>query len=138
MAAHCSICAWKLARAEEPGGPQCVGLQRAGHDRVTEHTAQSGSMSGQGTWSSTLTGDADSRVRSPCDGGRLSLGSCEAVWMENTRRAYSSVCVCAHLEPAPPAVLAHDGFFFTSALWPGQPWAQEGDGCPAAGSRARV
>ena len=96
MAAHCSICAWKLARTEEPGGPQCVGLQRAGHDRATEHTAQPRLHVRPRTWSSTLTRDADSRVRLPCDGGQVSLGSCEAVWMENTRRVYSSVCVCAH------------------------------------------
>ena len=24
--------------AEEPGGPQYIGLQRAGHDRATDHT----------------------------------------------------------------------------------------------------
>ena len=32
MATHCSILAWKIPRAEEPGGLQPMGLQRAGHD----------------------------------------------------------------------------------------------------------
>ena len=34
MATHCSILAWKIPRAEEPGGLQPMGLQRAGHDWV--------------------------------------------------------------------------------------------------------
>ena len=38
MATHCSILAWKIPLTEEPGGLQSMGLQRVGHDRVTEHT----------------------------------------------------------------------------------------------------
>jgi len=32
MATHSSILARKIPWTEEPGGPQCVGLQRVGHD----------------------------------------------------------------------------------------------------------
>ena len=32
MATHCSILAWKVSWTEEPGGLQCMGLQRVGHD----------------------------------------------------------------------------------------------------------
>ena len=32
MAPHSSILAWKILWAEEPGGLQSMGLQRAGHD----------------------------------------------------------------------------------------------------------
>ena len=32
MATRSSILAWEVARAEEPGGLQSVGLQRAGRD----------------------------------------------------------------------------------------------------------
>ena len=39
MATHSSILAWKIPRTEEPGGLQSMGLQRAGHNWVTEHTA---------------------------------------------------------------------------------------------------
>ena len=35
MATHSSILAWRSPRTEEPGGLQCVGSQRIGHDRVT-------------------------------------------------------------------------------------------------------
>ena len=39
MATHSSILAWRLPRTEEPGGLQSMGLQRVGHDRVTNtHT----------------------------------------------------------------------------------------------------
>ena len=34
---HSSILAWEIPWTE-PGGPQSVGLQRAGHHWVTEHT----------------------------------------------------------------------------------------------------
>ena len=33
-----SILAWKIPRAEEPGGLQSMELQRAGHNWVTENT----------------------------------------------------------------------------------------------------
>ena len=37
--ATCScILAWEIPWTEEPGGLQCMGLQRVGHDLVTEHT----------------------------------------------------------------------------------------------------
>ena len=32
MATHSSILAWKIPWTEEPGGLQCMGLQRVGHD----------------------------------------------------------------------------------------------------------
>ena len=32
MATHSSILAWRIPWKEEPGGPQSMGLQRAGHD----------------------------------------------------------------------------------------------------------
>ena len=32
MATHSSILAWKIARTEEPGGLQSLGLQRVRHD----------------------------------------------------------------------------------------------------------
>ena len=38
MATHLSILAWKILWTEEPGELQSIGLQRAGHDWVTEHT----------------------------------------------------------------------------------------------------
>ena len=37
MANRSSILAWKIPRTEEPGGLQSMGVQRVGHDRVTEH-----------------------------------------------------------------------------------------------------
>ena len=38
MTTHSSIHAWKIPWTEEPGGLQSRGLQRLGHDGVTEHT----------------------------------------------------------------------------------------------------
>ena len=35
MATHPSILAWRIPWTEEPGGLQSMGLQRVGHDRVT-------------------------------------------------------------------------------------------------------
>ena len=32
MATHFSVLAWRIPRAEEPGGLQSIGSQRAGHD----------------------------------------------------------------------------------------------------------
>ena len=34
MATHSSILAWEILATEEPGGPQSMELQRAGHDLV--------------------------------------------------------------------------------------------------------
>ena len=34
---HSSILAWEIPRTEESGGLQSVGLQRVGHDWVTEY-----------------------------------------------------------------------------------------------------
>ena len=31
MTAHSSVLAWRIPRAEEPGGPQSTGLQGVGH-----------------------------------------------------------------------------------------------------------
>ena len=36
MATHSSIRAWRIPGTEEPGGPQSMELQRAGHDLVTK------------------------------------------------------------------------------------------------------
>ena len=36
MATHSSILAWRIPWTEEPGGLQCLGLQRIGHDLVTK------------------------------------------------------------------------------------------------------
>ena len=38
MTIHSSILAWKISWTEKPGGPQSVGLQRAGHNWAPEHT----------------------------------------------------------------------------------------------------
>ena len=37
VAAHSSILAWRIPWTEEPGGLQCMGLQRVGHDWVRMH-----------------------------------------------------------------------------------------------------
>ena len=37
MATHPSILGWEIPWTEEPGGLQCKGLQRVGHDWVTKH-----------------------------------------------------------------------------------------------------
>ena len=37
IAAHSSILAWDIPQTEEPGGLQFKGLQRVGHDLVTDH-----------------------------------------------------------------------------------------------------
>ena len=37
MATHSSIPAWEIPRAEEPGGPQCTGLQTVGHSYARTH-----------------------------------------------------------------------------------------------------
>ena len=37
MAPHSSILAWKILWTEEPGGLQSMGLQRVGHNWMTEH-----------------------------------------------------------------------------------------------------
>ena len=38
MATQSSILAWEIPWTEEPGGLQSMGLQRVGHDLVSEHT----------------------------------------------------------------------------------------------------
>ena len=38
MATHSSTLAWRIPWTEEPDGLQSMGLQRVGHDWVTEHT----------------------------------------------------------------------------------------------------
>jgi len=40
MTTHSSILAWRIQWSEEPGGLQSIGLQRAGRDWVTKHSAQ--------------------------------------------------------------------------------------------------
>ena len=36
IATHSNILAWRIPWTEEPGGLQSIGLQRVGHDWVTE------------------------------------------------------------------------------------------------------
>ena len=38
MATQSSILAWEIPQTEEPGGLQPTGLQRVGHNFLTEHT----------------------------------------------------------------------------------------------------
>ena len=40
MATHSSILAWRIPRAEEPGGLQSLGSHRVGHDLATKHCLQ--------------------------------------------------------------------------------------------------
>ena len=40
MATHSSILAWKIPWTEKPGGLKSMGLQRVGHDRVTNTNTQ--------------------------------------------------------------------------------------------------
>ena len=40
MATHTSILAWRISWAEEPGGLQFTGSQRAGHDLATKQQQQ--------------------------------------------------------------------------------------------------
>ena len=42
MATQSNILAWKIPWTEEPGRLQSMGLQRVGHDYVTEHTQEHG------------------------------------------------------------------------------------------------
>ena len=44
MAIHSSILAWEIPRTEEPGGLQSTGLQRVGHNLVTEHLRRINSL----------------------------------------------------------------------------------------------
>ena len=37
MATHSSMLAWEIPWMDEPGGLQSMGLQRLGHDCMTEH-----------------------------------------------------------------------------------------------------
>ena len=37
MATRSSILAWRIPWTEEPGGLQSIGLQRVGHDLMTNH-----------------------------------------------------------------------------------------------------
>ena len=36
VSTHSSILAWRIPWTEEPGGLQCIGLQRVGHDLAAE------------------------------------------------------------------------------------------------------
>ena len=40
MAPHSSTLAWEISWAEEPGGLQCMGSQRAEHDLATKQQQQ--------------------------------------------------------------------------------------------------
>ena len=40
MATHSSILAWKIPRAEEPGGLQSMGPQRVGYDLASKRQQQ--------------------------------------------------------------------------------------------------
>ena len=48
MATHSSTLAWEIARTEEPGGPQSMGLQRVGHDRASIHLIHQARAEGVG------------------------------------------------------------------------------------------
>ena len=52
----CSILAWEIPWTEEPGGLHSMGLQRAGHDWVTEHAHRS-TISGKVLMSSSSRKD---------------------------------------------------------------------------------
>ena len=38
MTTHSSNFTWEIPWTEEPGGLQCMGLQKVGYDQLTEHT----------------------------------------------------------------------------------------------------
>ena len=40
MASHSRILAWRIPWTEEPGGLQSMGLQRVGHNRVSQQQQQ--------------------------------------------------------------------------------------------------
>ena len=42
MTTHSSILAWEISWTEQPSGLQSMGLQRVGHDLVTEHQQKLG------------------------------------------------------------------------------------------------
>ena len=48
MATHSSTLAWEIARTEEPGGPQSMGLQRVGHDGASIHLIHQARAEGAG------------------------------------------------------------------------------------------
>ena len=49
MATHSSILAGRIPWTEEPGGQQCMGLQRVGHDRASlTHSVTSRERKGSG------------------------------------------------------------------------------------------
>ena len=51
MAIHSSILAWRIPWTEEPGGQQCKGLQRVGHDWASlTHSVTSRERKGSGDW----------------------------------------------------------------------------------------
>ena len=45
MAAHSSIIAWRIPWTEEPGGPQFMGSQRAGHESANEQQQHNNTLS---------------------------------------------------------------------------------------------
>ena len=57
MATCSSILAWKIPWAEEPGGPQSMGLQTVGHDRVTNTSTSWHSAKSYGRLQSILFSD---------------------------------------------------------------------------------
>ena len=50
MAASASILAWEIPRIEEPGGPQSIGSQRAGHELATKQQQTIGPQLPSPTW----------------------------------------------------------------------------------------
>ena len=44
MATHSSILAWRIPQTEEPGGLQSMGLQRVGHNWVTNYYSSSNTI----------------------------------------------------------------------------------------------
>ena len=61
MATHSSILAWRIPCTEEPGGLQSMGLQRGGHDWVTNNTVSPHHIFvEESLWQKYPTADGDS------------------------------------------------------------------------------
>ena len=68
MTTHSSILAWKIPRAEEPGGLQSTGWQRVGHDRADMHA-----MMERPCWCIRSSQERDANVSKKCS--QVSLNS---------------------------------------------------------------
>ena len=83
LATHSSILAWRIPWTEEPGGLQPMGLQRARHDWVTNHSTALGEKGKPDLWGLVYKGtnrarrEEDNRGR---DGWLASLTQWTWVW----------------------------------------------------------